>query len=787
MATNLWLRLLPVAFLVAFTNLSLAQTSPAAKAVTPVAAQSSTPAPAATAITTGDRRKDAQALLDTLTDDKSRNELVARLRALVETQDVKADPAEGRDDWLASATRSLGGVSRSILAFVGELERLPELAQRAITDLSDPAGFELLARVGTTITAVLAAALVVEWLTNWLLVRPRKAIEVRATANILLRLFLLCVRTVIDVLPIMAFAAATYGVLAMVELSFLVRLTVVTLVNANLLSRIVIAAGRAILSPGAPGLRLFRMENESAAYGFLWVRWFTHATVYGYFLLRAGWLVGLSATSFTFLSNILALFIAGMIVVFILQIRAGVSRQLRGRSSASGSIAGLRRKIAEFWHVLVIAYVAAVYVVWVMNLQGGFAYLARATLMSALTIVIGRLAMVGLVRMFGALFSLGEELRTEYPRLEARASRYLPILRQVLQGVIVAICVLAFMEIWGGEPFEWFASTGGQRLLGRFVSIAVVMLATLVAWEVGTAFGERLALRNPTSTRMNTLLPFLQNAFRIVLMTIVSLIVLSEIGVNIAPLLAGAGVFGLALGFGAQTLVKDVITGIFILMENTIAIGDVVEVGTHSGLVEKMSIRTVHLRDFDGNVHSIPFGEVQTVKNMSKIFAYAVVDVTVAYRENIDDALAVMAEVAAGMVASGPLSETIIAPFEVVGVEGLQDSAVWLRGRFKTRPLGQWNVRREFYRRIKAAFDERGIEIPYPHRTLYFGVDKKGDAPALNVVNEAAAASRARKSKPKRATASVETTGPLIEEHPGARERIEADDDALPEVEKPSP
>ncbi len=314
---------------------------------------------------------------------------------------------------------------------------------------------------------------------------------------------------------------------------------------------------------------------------------------------------------------------------------------------------------------------------------------------------------------------------------------------------MVAISGLALIEIWGGHPLEWLASTNGQGLLGRFISIGVVLLISLVALEVGTAFGERMAQRNPSSMRLRTLLPFLLNAYRIFLLTLASLIVLSELGVNIAPLLAGAGVFGLAVGFGAQTLVKDVITGIFILVENTISVGDVVEVGAHSGLVEKISVRTLHLRDFDGNVHSIPFGEVQTVKNMSKVFAYAVVDVTVSYRENIDEALAVMAEVAAGMVDSGPLAETIIAPFEVVGVEGLQDSAVWLRGRFKTRPLGQWNVRREFYRRIKAAFDERGIEIPFPHRTIYMGVDKKGAAPPLHVVNEPDAVARSRGARRK--------------------------------------
>lgn len=759
-------------------------------------ATSAQPTPAPTVDASATRQQDLRLLLNTLTDDKARNELAARIRGLLAanpqqaTDDKAAAKSEDNrdsDDWLAGATRSLGGVSKSILGFVGELERIPDLAQRAVVNLSDPSGLELLTRVLATVAAVLVAALIAEWLTKRLLARPRRSVEARSSPTFLIRLFLLCVLTVLDVLPIVAFAATAYGVLALVEMSFLVRLAVVTLINANVLSRVLVAAGRAILSPGARGLRLVRLDDESAAYGFLWVRRFAHITVYGYFLLRAGWLLGLSSDAYTFLGNVLALLIGGMLIVFVLQIRGAVSDRLRVRAEAQGNVARLRNQVADFWHVLVIAYVAAVYLVWVTNVPGGFLFLARASVMSILTVIVGRLALLGLIRGFGMAFSLSEDLRTKYPLLEARANRYLPALRQVLQGVVVAICILVFIEIWGGHPFEWFASTGGQRILGRLISIAVVMVAALIAWEVGSAFAERFALRNPTSTRMRTLLPFLQNAFRVLLLTIVTLIVLSEIGVNIAPLLAGAGVFGLAIGFGAQTLVKDVITGIFILTENTIAVGDVVEVGSHSGLVEKMSIRTVHLRDFDGNVHSIPFGEVQTVKNMSKLFAYAVVDITVSYRENIDEALAVMAEVAAGMTESGPLAETIIGPFEVIGVEALQDSSVLLRGRFKTRPLGQWNVRREYFRRIKAAFDERGIENPFPHRTIYFGVDKKGSAPPLHLVNDPAAKpSRARDRKPAASAGSVhETTGPLIEEHPGARERDDTtEEDALPTIDE---
>ncbi len=792
MVSKAFLKLLPLIFLIASIDFCAAQGSVDRKVAAPAAGQPAAPAAttpsapspslsteaAAGEAAAAEHRKDLQTLLDTLTDDKARNELIVRLRGLVEVQASDAGVAKERHDWLAGATESLGDVSKSILAFVGALEQLPDLGRSLLTSLSDPGTLKWLSGAIAMIVAVLAAGLLVEWFTKRLLMRPRLSVEARTSANILTRLFLLCVRTILDVLPIVAFAAAAYGALALVDLSFLVRLAVVTLINANVLSRAIIATGRAILTPGAPGLRFLYLDDENAAYGFLWLRRFTHAGVYGYFILHTGWLLGLSYPAYSFLGNLLALFITAMSVVFILQIRSGVSRTLRGRKTTD-NVPRLRKQAAEFWHVLVIAYMIAVYLVWAMKVPGGFAYLARGSLLSVLTVVLARLALKGLIRAFTTIFTLSDETRTKYPRLEARANRYLPALRQVLQGAVIAVSCLALVEIWGGHPIEWLASSSGQGMLGRFISIAVVMAVSLVIWEAGTAFGERMALGNPASMRLKTLLPFLLNAFRIVLLTFASLIVLSELGVNIAPLLAGAGVFGLAIGFGAQTLVKDVITGVFILMENTISVGEVVEVGTHSGLVEKISVRTLHLRDFDGNVHSIPFGEVQTVKNMSKLFAYAVVDVTVSYRENIDEALALMAEVAAGMAKSGPLAETIIAPFEVVGVEGLQESAVWLRGRFKTRPLGQWNVRREFYRRIKAAFDERGIEIPYPHRTIYLGADKKGGAPPLHVVNEPNAASRPRGARRKPAPIGEETTGPLIEEHPGARERTGSDDDLL--------
>jgi small conductance mechanosensitive channel len=208
-----------------------------------------------------------------------------------------------------------------------------------------------------------------------------------------------------------------------------------------------------------------------------------------------------------------------------------------------------------------------------------------------------------------------------------------------------------------------------------------------------------------------------------VLAVMVSLILLSELGINIGPLLAGAGVVGLAVGFGAQTLVKDVITGLFILVEDTIAVGDYVEVGGHEGDVESISIRTIRLRDPAGSVHTVPFSEVGTVLNYTKDFSVAVLNIGIAYRENVDEVMKVLVDLGREMAADEKLGADIIRPLEVQGLQSLDDSAVVIRARIRVKAGTQWGMKREFNRRMKNRFDELGIEIPFPQRSITFAED----------------------------------------------------------------
>jgi small conductance mechanosensitive channel len=269
------------------------------------------------------------------------------------------------------------------------------------------------------------------------------------------------------------------------------------------------------------------------------------------------------------------------------------------------------------------------------------------------------------------------------------------------------------------------------RVLGIIV-VAWILIAVLQ--RAIRAFRMRIASRlddREAVQRAETLGRVFRYLAAVIVALIAGMLVLAEIGISVAPILGAAGVVGLAVGFGAQSLVKDYFTGFFLLLENQIRQGDVVNIADHSGLVEEITLRYIRLRDYDGNVHFVPNGEVKTVVNMSRGYAQSVIDVGVAYRENVDEVMSIMRDVGRQMRLDPSFAGRLLDDLEMAGVERWDDSAVVIRCRFKCAPLEQWSVRREYLRRLKQAFDAKGIEIPYPHVTVYAGQDKEGKAPEI--------------------------------------------------------
>lgn len=252
-------------------------------------------------------------------------------------------------------------------------------------------------------------------------------------------------------------------------------------------------------------------------------------------------------------------------------------------------------------------------------------------------------------------------------------------------------------------------------LIAAWIVIAVAQRAIRTLRErIARRMDDREAIK-----RAETLGRVFRYLVAVVVSLVAGMLVLSELGVSVAPILGAAGVAGLAVGFGAQSLVKDFFTGFFLLLENQIRQGDVVRLGNHSGLVEEITLRYVQLRDYDGNVHFVPNGQISTVVNMSRGFAQAVVDVGVGYGEDLDHVMDVMRATGAALRADVAFADRILGDLEIAGVERWADSAVMLRARFRTLPLEQWTVRREFLRRLKRAFDAHGIEIPFPQLRVH--------------------------------------------------------------------
>ena len=728
---------------------------PVPGAATPAPAAAAPAEPAASPDPTPEQM---QAMITTLEDPAARARLVEQLKALVAAQkgleQAKAEEAPAASTLpetigasaLSFLAERMDVLSRQLVQVGNVFKELPGAIEWANRQMVDQSARDRWVQIAIQLTMILTAGLAIQRFVGWLLARPRNALAARRGTTVLVQFPLLLGRALLELAPIAAFIVVGYAILSVSEPGPRVRLVALAVINATVILQILLVAARILISPFAPSLRLVRMGDANALRLYRWVRRLAAVGVYGYFLAEGAYVLGLPLGAYGALLKLLGLAIAGMLIALILQNRRIVADWMHGNplsgdgdpaataereSEGQGAVLrSARRRFADVWHVLAIIYVVVTFGVWVLNVYGGFEYLARATGITILVAVIARLLVNGINRGLRRGLRMVPESQGALPPLKDRASLYLPFLHRAVKTVIWVGAAMMILYGWGFDTLAWTDTRLGQRILRSTVTIGLLLVGSVIAWEVVSAMIERFLAstdRNGTrierSARVRTLLPLLRNAFLIVLVTMVSLITLSELGVNIAPLLAGAGVVGLAVGFGSQTLVKDIITGLFILFEDSISIGDVVDVGGgHSGSVEAISIRSIRLRDGSGAIHTVPFNSVSTVKNMSKDFSYALFEVRVAYREDPDRVIELLKDIGASLQSDTQFAPDIMGPLEVMGLDKFQpDSTQLITARFKTRPTRQWGVSREFNRRMKKRFDELGVEVPTGSMQLIVG------------------------------------------------------------------
>ncbi len=526
-------------------------------------------------------------------------------------------------------------------------------------------------------------------------------------------------------IPVLVFLGISLFLLNQNETHRLPRFVILNVIYAFSLGYIIQQILRGIFAPTAPHLRSFSLPTKQAISAYRWFSAFSFIIVYSYFLIDVATALRLPMTSIAIFQNFFALVLTLMAIVVIFRSRSRVAQILQGAASEDddskvGNV--LRIRIARNWHNLATVYLIVFFVITVLRVDNGLALMLRGTIFSV-------------ILLFAARFSFIAIEKWKTPSINSPAPAHRQILAFLFRPILWVATAVGIAEIWGLGISGFMASAPGKRVLGAFLSIAVTLFVLTVLYEVLSSWIERHLKRTDAyskqpvaSARARTLLPMLRNTIFISFSAIAILISLSAMGFNIAPLLAGAGIVGVAIGFGSQTLVKDFLTGLFIVAENTIAVGDVVKIDGFNGVVEALSIRTIRLRDGDGSLHILPFGQVAQITNMTRDFAYAQVDIGVAYNTNLDYASEIIRK-AGAMVQEDPLfKRVILEPVEVLGVETLGDFSITIRARIRTRPGKQWDVRRLFLLRIKQLFDEARIEIPYPTAARIIYETKPKDA-----------------------------------------------------------
>ncbi|HTQ33494.1 MAG TPA: mechanosensitive ion channel domain-containing protein [Stellaceae bacterium] len=677
----------------------------------------------------------AQQALDVLQDPQKRAELIATLQAIAKAQPAPAPAGQAAakpPEKVTLPPNSLGaellvalsawsaGLADDAAATLRTMSNFPALWRWVRKIENDPVVALWLAGAIGWVVMVFGCAWLLEFGAGWALRRPRDTLAGHGQPDNddqirLMRLLpYALVRLLLDLVPVAVFAAVgnvLAGVIPGVDDR--TRLVVIAIVNAYAACRAVMCVARMLLSPDDSRRRLWRLRDDDARFVLIWVRRLVAVAIFGNALVAAALLLGLGHGAHHGFQRLIGLVLAVMLVVVVIRSRRQVAAYFRAEGRDAGRWRGW---LAEAWPYLAVITIVSCWIGMATGTRGGFAglYFPGVTLGA---IIVARLLTIVVLGVLERLLRLDPEASDELPALSRRITAYRRPLELVAMLVITALCIVVVLQLWGAPAFAWFVSGGiGARLVSALATVAVAVIVAIAIWEVSHALLERRLAQTGTdgpltSARLLTLLPLLRAALLVTIVAIVGLTALSEIGINIAPLLAGAGIAGIAIGFGAQRLVQDVITGMFVLVENAIQIGDFVTTAGLSGSVEQLSVRTIRLRAGDGAVHIIPFSSVTTISNTNRGLGNASVSVTVAYHEDTDRVAEVIRGIVAEMREDPDFASRIIGDVAIWGVDAVRPWGVTILGQIPCTDSGRWPVQREFNRRMKKRFTELEIEL----------------------------------------------------------------------------
>jgi small-conductance mechanosensitive channel len=694
---------------------------------------------------------EAQRTIELLQDPQQRDRLIETLRAIAKGAPGSPEPASEPEP--ALTPNGLGAQLLDQVAAAAErLEADAAATVKAVTDFpllwgwagrlaTDPERRALAIDTAWQLALVLIGAVLLDGFAAAVMRRPIAALTRHAPDNgpngngnggngvagragrlvyrtgawpLLRRLPFALARLALDLVPVAIFVAAG-SLLAGLVSALTTRVVILTIIDAYAVVRIVMSVGRMLMSPASGRIRLLQIAASQAEYLIAWLRRVVLLGVWGSAVAQIAFLFGLDGRARDTLIRLVALIVAAMLIGIVLRGRQAVARHLR-RPETEGGIGRWRDWLAGVWHYLAILAIAAGWVLWAAGIRDGLGGL-RLVLGTVAVLVAARLIAILGFGIVDRAAHIGPRLERRYPGLELHTARYQAPARALLGLAIAIAAMIVLLQLWGAHSFLWFEpGRVGAHLLSALTTIALAALAAILVWEgANAALERRLALMSDAGSaahaaRLRTLLPMLRATLFVAVVAVVGLTALSQIGVNIGPLLAGAGVVGVAIGFGAQKLVQDVITGMFVLFENAIQVGDTVTVAGLSGNVERLSIRALWLRGGDGAVHIVPFSAVTTITNANRGMGNAAITVTVAAKEDTDKVAAALREIAAELRHDPEFAPMILGDLDV-WVDAVKASGATLAGSMPCTPAGRAAVEHELNRRLQKRFQELGIEL----------------------------------------------------------------------------
>ncbi len=712
-------------------------TSPTGLAQVPLPAPASAPQVDISQLTANERAE----LLSRLSDEQVRELMITYMRERAGTQTKQTQGIDKIHQEITLFRQRIG----ERLSHIGELPSVPGFVYARLAEGRGP--YHPLLVLGLFISIALLA-FVAERGYRRSAKRFYDGLLLPETAEPLQRLGRSMARLGLDLIGLAVFAATILGMFFLLYQGHEpTRLAVMTLLTALLIVRMISVVSRFFFTPFAPNMRIAPFDDDGALRIHRWIVATTTITAFGILAGELMLKLGLSAVQHELLFDILRIVVVLTLIVGAVRMRKPVAAALLPQLEGEGHPHRFLGTLASLWHVAFIVYILFLYILATYKRVIG----------EEMAVYPGLLSLLILLLVPAADFFLRSLLDHFFPVEEPEGSRKdvhaLPVFKRAARILVIILAVFLIGKAWGVSFFALGQESFGEELVRAIVDIALTLLVAYVAWgaikaglgrylptEEGEQAGGGDEGGEAGASRLETIMPLVMRFIQITLAVIVVMILLSSLGVNIAPLLAGAGVVGIAVGFGAQTLVRDVVSGLFFLMDDAFRKGEYVDIGSVKGTVEGINVRSLVLRHHLGPVHTVPHGEIQHLTNFSRDWVIMKLAFRVPTDTDINRVKKIFKKIGAEMLEHPELGEDFLEPFKSQGVKAIEDSAIILRGKFMSKPGRQFVLRKELYNRVQKAFQENGIKFAHRKVTVELPPDVKLSEDQKNRVAEAAGA-----------------------------------------------